>query len=44
MIMIAGLGKRRDELLGVSGLAIEPAPVFAGKIRAEILDGYPDFG
>src|SRR5262249_24822206 len=31
----AGLGQRRDELGRIGALAVEPAPVFAGEIRAQ---------
>ena len=36
---VAAFGKRDDKFLRVSGLAIEPAPVFAGKVRTELLYG-----
>ncbi|OKO85362.1 hypothetical protein AC629_19270 [Bradyrhizobium sp. NAS80.1] len=41
---IAGLGQRIDEDLGVRHLAIELAPVFTGKLRAELCDGFADVG
>ena len=39
---VAGLRQRIDEGLGVGHLAIELAPVFAGKLRAELCDGFAD--
>ena len=38
----SGLGQRRDEFLRVSALAVERAPIFAGKIRAERTHGLAD--
>ena len=41
---IAGLGQRIHERLGISHLAIELAPILAGKLRAELGDGVADVG
>ena len=41
---IAGLCQRVDERLGVGHLAIELAPIFAGKLRAQLCDGFADVG
>ncbi|MHC2539025.1 hypothetical protein ACVJMY_008594 [Bradyrhizobium diazoefficiens] len=41
---IPGLGQRVDEGLRIGHLAIELAPVFAGKLRAELCDGFADVG